>query len=273
MAIITTLGSLVYLKFFYVGNYPNVNSILSLIGKKEEKFVDTTVDDISESIMKNFQNDSNEKIMFVGSSQTWGAGASQKNKAFPFQFGRLLLEQKNSLNQESTNAAQILGISTENQFEIVNTGISGTTSNELLNEYEQKWINLKPKIVIINLSNNDFEYGIEAEEFEKNIDKFVSTNEKNNIKTAFMIEARSNEIEAENPYQDILFKIAERKQIPIINVDKYMRDQKDKGILWWDFIHPTDYGHQLIAKYLLEEINKIEPQISPQTSSPILPTN
>jgi len=277
---ITLLISLIYLIFFFVGNYPNLNSVLSLIKRKEEVWVDTEVQDVSKSIMENFSNDPTEKIMFIGSSQTWGAGASSKNKSFPFQFEKLLNEEVTNQGQIATNTAQVLGVSTQNQFEVVNAGISGTTSNELLQEYESHWVTLKPKIVIINLSSNDFDYGVDAETFEKNLASFIEINKQNDIKTVLMIEARSPEIETDNLYQSLVAKVANSYQIPVIDANQFIGKQNDQGLLWWDFIHPTDFGHRLIAKYLLEEIEKYVPmveqsqeQTSPQTSSLPRPTN
>lgn len=113
------------------------------------------------------------RILFIGTSQTWGAGAKTKEETFV-----KLLEKR--LNN------QIVG---PDKFVCINTGASGSNSTQLLKYYRNHWLKLSPKITIINLSSND----IDPDIFYANLQQFVSLNKQNNIKTAFMLEANSFE--------------------------------------------------------------------------------
>ena len=74
------------------------------------------------------------KILFIGSSQTWGAGASTTENTFVHRF-------ENLVNAHDTTES----------VTCINTGISGLTSTELFKFYQEKWISAAPKVVIINL--------------------------------------------------------------------------------------------------------------------------
>lgn len=270
-----------YFLFYFVGNYPNLDSIISQLRKEEDAWVDNEVELISKKIMSEFNSNDSEKVMFIGSSQTWGAGASAYDKTFPIQFETLYNRQRLfGANETSTHSAQVLGVDSSQNITVINAGISGTTSNDLLKEYEQNWINLHPRITIINLSSNDFDYGIEEEVFQKNLETFIELNQSQGIKTVLMIEARSKEIENSNEFQKVVKKVAEQNQVILIDSNQYLNSKNESGILWWDFIHPTDYGHYLIAEFLLKELSKLPlteqqnlDQTSPQTASQASPIN
>lgn len=256
---------IVYLYFliFFIGNYPNMHSIISNLSKNETQWTDNEIDKIDNQVISQFTDNEHEKIIFIGSSQTWGAGASKQKNTFPALFEKLINEktmdnkQKNiphKVRGQQTN--KILGISTDNQMVIVNTGISGSTSSQLLKKYSDEWINLEPKVVFINLSSNDSTYGIPEKEFVANLEKFISINKSKNIRTIFLVEPQSIEIERENPFHEVVKSLGKKHNILVINLHSYLEDKNDSGLIWWDFIHPTDYGHELIAKFILDSIHQ-----------------
>lgn len=274
--------SYVYFLFYFVGNYPNLDSIISQLRKQENIWENNEVEMISQKIMEKFRNNNDSgKIMFIGSSQTWGEGVTSYTKAFPIQFETLYNRQRlSSSNESSTNSAQVLGVDSSQNITVINAGVSGSTSNELLGEYEKNWINLHPKVTIINLSSNDFDYGVEEEVFQKNLETFIKLNQSQGIKTILMVEARSKEIETTNEFQQVVKNVAEQNQVILIDSNQYLHSKNESGTLWWDYIHPTNYGHYLIAEFLLKELSKLpltEPQnsdqTSPQTASQSSPIN
>lgn len=245
-----------YLLFSFTGNYPNLDSLLNNFKSQEQEWVDNELEIISQEVMNTFVNDENEKIMFIGSSQTWGAGASDVKSSFPLIFEELLNKKISTASESSNIYQRVLGVSTDQEIRVVNTGISGTTSSELFDEYKSEWISLKPKLVFINLSSNDFTYDIPEEIFRENIKNFINLNKQSNIKTILLIEASSKEIDEENYFQETLKEIAQKEEIIIIDVNQYLKEKNDSGLIWWDFIHPTDYGHKLIAEYILNKLTE-----------------
>ncbi len=257
--LLSILTFYIYLLCFFIGNYPNINSYLSSLKSKETEWIDKEIEIISTQIMTATRDNNIEKIMIIGSSQTWGAGASSIEKTFPAILENELNIKIDELSKDATSSGQTFGLSINQDISVVNAGISGTVSFELLDEYQKNWIKLKPKILIINLSSNDFNYGVSQSDFKKNIEEFISLNKLNNIKTILVIEASSSEYRIYNPLHNSLKEISADNNIPIIEMNEYLKDKNDSGLLWWDFIHPTNYGHQLIAKhisdFILDNIN------------------
>lgn len=267
-----------YLLFVFSYNYPSIKSFISNLQTKEAQWVDNTVEVISQQIMDIYEDNSDQTILFIGSSQTWGAGASTQEKRFTQVFEKLINENtfiasdstkvKTTPTDKENNTTSVVPddgteqamlASTESAqpfIPVINTGIPGTTTNELLMEYQEKWITLKPKLVFLNLASNDFTYGIDEYTYTQNIESFIKLNNENGIKTILVAEAYSNEINTPNHFHIVLKQIAEQHHIPFIDMHSYLEEKSDTGLMWWDFIHPTDYGHELIARNLYEQFTK-----------------
>lgn len=181
------------------------------------------------------------RVILMGTSQTWGAGASDDNKAFS-----VLLEK--FLNDQAGNTYL---------YEVINAGISGATSKDLADIYLAQWVKLKPKIVVINLSNNDASPQI----LKANLERIVAMNKSQNVRTVFILEPNSPEVskamsEHLNGNHRILTRVAEEQGIPYIDMHNFLLNHYDDGFLWWDGVHLTDYGQSLVAEKLYQEIKK-----------------
>ena len=151
-----------------------------------------TVNDNIKDIIASKKTDGHYKILFIGNSQTWGAGASMDKYTFVNRF-------ENLLNTSSTS----------DTFTCINTGISGLTSSELFKFYEEQWINLEPTVVIINLSNNDNS----AKILQENIENFIELNENKNIKTFLVLESNDEDRNKLEINHEVLRKIAQEHNI------------------------------------------------------------
>lgn len=272
--------SFFYLLLFYVGNYPNLNSTLLNLKSAERNWARDEVKFISKFVMEEGETKGEGKMMFIGSSQTWGAGATNHNNRFSSLVEQELKKQLEASNSSATNTAKVLGYSTADQISVINAGAAGSTSTELLEEYSGRWIDLKPKTVFINLSSNDYDYKNNPTIFERNLETFINVNKEAGINTIFLLEARSPENKDLNQFHQIVIDVSKRHGVPLINIYEYLKNNDSKGLIWWDFVHPTDFGHRLIANYIIEELNKINSlqnqkslQTSQQNSSPSAQTN
>jgi lysophospholipase L1-like esterase len=155
-----------------------------------------------------------------------------------------------TLPMQETSSPTIL-----KNYEVMNSSISGLTSTELLNYYRKTWINFHPNIVAIDLSTNDEH---QPDIFKTNLIEFVKLNKQRNIQTFFVLEANSPEVRSGDylPYS-IMKSVAENEKIPVIDLHQYLKSQEGTGILWWDYVHPTSYGHQLIGEFLFNNIEDI----------------
>jgi lysophospholipase L1-like esterase len=198
-----------------------------------EIFANRTNDALSATY--SLAEDDKRRVMLIGSSQTWGSGATIRSERFTDQLAT-------KLNARLRGACEI---------EVLNAGVSAGNSKLLLNWYRETWIKYDPQIVVINLSNNDRD----DTEFKANLSEFVSLNRGLGIKTLFSLEPNSIEqTPTELRLHSSMRQIATATETPIVNMHQLLKEHYDDGFLWWDRVHPTSYGHGLIAGYLLEPI-------------------
>lgn len=180
------------------------------------------------------------RVVFIGTSQTIGAGASELAKTFVVR-NHFIVQKLLPKN---------IG------FESINMAISGSNSKELYELYQKNYLALKPDLVIINLSNNDTN-----EDFKISIINFLELNRLNKVKTLFLEEANSRESDQENELlanHKVLRELALKYNIPVLPLHDYLKsnDVFESGILWWDFVHLTSYGQELVAKWLAPKLIK-----------------
>ena len=116
------LLTIVFIIYLYYYNFASENYIT------DENKIDwkgyTSNIEPQETVVTKIDNDYGNKkdnisrILFIGTSQTWGAGASSENKTFVRLFENLL-----NKNSQITN------------YEVINGGISGLNSKALLELY------------------------------------------------------------------------------------------------------------------------------------------
>jgi lysophospholipase L1-like esterase len=108
-------------------------------------------------------------------------------------------------------------------------------------------------MLVVNMSNND----ADMKTFGSNLKEFVNINGAH-VKTVFVLEANSPETGTNIEEKHIVMKqVAEELDVPIIDLHSYLSSQNNTGILWWDKVHLTAYGHFLSAQYLSKHIEMI----------------
>ena len=176
------------------------------------------------------------RIMFVGTSQTRGEGASVRENGFVHR-----LEQ--SLNQDAAGG----------RVECLNVSVPGDHSTRLFKMYREIWLDYRPRLTVVNLSVNDQDPDI----FAQNLRDLVQLNREHGIDTIFVLEATSHETyEAAEDRRIAMRQVGKELSIPITDSHGALIKAADTGFLWWDPVHPTDYGHELIAKTLLPHLRQ-----------------
>jgi len=198
--------------------------------------------ELSEHIRRTYSPEpeaSDYRILFVGSSQTWGAGAARLEEVFVTQVGRKL---KARLADRGMSV------------EVINTGISALKSDSLIGKfYLRDWINLAPHLVVVNLSNND---AVDTEEFPRNLEALILANRDRGIETLLVKEARSTEsrvggIQVNHARMQV---VADQYNIRCIDMHQLVDDNYDEGFFWWDAVHLTSFGQTFVADRLVEVI-------------------
>ncbi len=209
---------------------PATNEEAALLKKDDEKLLLKYLPNINEV--------NKTRIIVIGSSQTEGEGISREGEDLVSQFQKLLAKQNPS----------------DHKFEVLNAGRAGQTASFLLKYLQNQWLQLKPDIVIVNLSSNDEAYGEDPQHFASVLEDFVYLSQKNNFQLVLVAEAISNEYKDKLTNHQIMQEIAQKHHIKFINMHEYLIDHLQEGIIWWDFVHPTSFGYQLIAQKLFDSL-------------------
>jgi lysophospholipase L1-like esterase len=222
-----------YYSSFYTDTYPHEKHHR----KREERWIAAQtkrrIEDTQKQIAKEHDLPS-YRIMFIGSSQTWGAGAAHHYETFVHRIDRRL----NGLLKGRYHAT------------CINISISGQDSAGLYKIYE-KFIQYDPELVILNLSNNDQD----AKVLEDSLNSFLRLNEEKDIDTLFILEANSIETHPSGLLMHpVMMKVAKQNRIMTIDMHHYLKKHYDDGLLWWDNVHLTSFGHELAAKRICQEI-------------------
>lgn len=251
---------------YFLGNYPNPFSPLQNLRREEKDLVEEELTQVTKKLNAaqsssnlNSEQNTSKKVLFIGTSQTWGAGASTESNTFIAKAERDLRIRSEKVSRlaqtNNDDNSTILGAFTSINYEFLNTGVSGARSAQLLRFYENNWISIKPDLVVINLGHNDEYFQVSPEQFSANIQRFVDLNKANGILTLLVVEANSPE-ERTNPNQlhDVMREISANNAVPVVEMHQQLYELRDTGILWWDIVHMTDYGHAITAKILEKEI-------------------
>jgi len=179
--------------------------------------------------------DSTITILFLGTSQTWGMGALEPDDTF--------------VEVTETHLNQVKGF--ENRIRCINFGVCGQDSYGLTRRYMDLIADTDFDIVCINLSHNDRD----PIQFDKNLHAIGQRNKDKGISSIFILEtACSERYPYDLPYHYVMRDVAKRIGIPVVEMHEYLKSRYDDGFLWWDYVHPTSYGHSLIAEYLTSQI-------------------
>lgn len=179
---------------------------------------------------------STKKILFLGSSQTEGFAAYVPEKeSFP-----PVLE--NLLNSDKKNTA----------YRCLPLGVSSYYIREILNEYEDLLQTFTPSISFLNIAHNDEIYGV-LNNYSSQVERFISLSKEHGVQAVLIKEAVSSELKPSGlNSHTILEKVSKEHQIPLLDAHTCMTKKAGSGLLWWDQIHPTNYGHQVLAECIFE---------------------
>jgi acyl-CoA thioesterase-1 len=198
------------------------------------------------------------RVLLIGTSQTWGAGASHTQDTFA-----------DRLQAALDASAQ--------PVEIVNAGISGETAAPLARLLRERWIEFSPDLVVVNLGSNDMEEHV----FEAALEDVAALDQARGAATLFVMEANTAERDNEALVRrhGVMRRVSDAHGVPAVDMHHALAAERARGFLWWDFVHPTSFGHRLIAERLIDPVRELlaagpsprapraDAEIPPQTPS------
>lgn len=182
-----------------------------------------------------------QRILFVGSSQTFGAGAARRKHIFTRRAERLL-------NERSGGARR---------FECLNVAVEGYRIADMRRDLVERWIDWKPDVVIVNAGNNNA--STSTKKWEAELMAIVEATRQADSELVLIPEANSMErifqlavIHGETK------RLAQREGLPLIEMHEHLSQRADDGFLWWDWVHLTSFGHELFAEHLVDELARLD---------------
>lgn len=174
------------------------------------------------------------RIVLIGSSQTWGAGATV---------------------EEQTWARQLEARLGHDRVQIINTGMSGLVASELVDLYRRDWIRYEPDLVVVNVASNDTDAG----DLAANVAALLQLNNVRGIRTLVSLEANTTEVDnqALRERHEKLRAVAQTAEVPVVDLHGCLEQQADTGFLWWDFVHLTDFGQKQASDCLYPEVKRL----------------
>ena len=176
------------------------------------------------------------RILFIGSSQTWGAGAAREEETFVAQLEGLL------------NA----GRTTSPRVACINGGISSTRAPDLLPLVEQWLEEAEPDMLVVNLSSNDM--ATKARDFEAAIRTMVEGALARGGQPVLIQEPRIFREGRLGLNHRWLELIGDDYGVPVIEMLRYLQGARREGFPWWDKVHLTSFGQYKMAQRLHDEL-------------------
>jgi lysophospholipase L1-like esterase len=167
------------------------------------------------------------RLLFLGSSQTWGAGAARTEHAWIARLER-------RWNEEAPPGVR---------YELINAGISALRSRRTRELYENHWIAWQPEAVVVVLGHNDDD----PAQLGRELAALARTNRERGIRTVFIPEPESLEKPPGRRHEAIR-AVAPRHGAALLEVHDALNARANEGFLWWDRIHLTSFGNELMAE-------------------------
>lgn len=179
------------------------------------------------------------RLLVLGTSQTWGAGARAEEETFVRRLEPLL--------------AARLG----RPVECVNAAVSALRTRHVLGLLRRELAGLNASAALVNLANND----VDVERFRRDLDALAGELARRGIPAVFALEPNSVErVPGDTPHGDLAAKhevvraVAARHGRPVVDLHGWLAERRDAGFLWWDFVHLTSFGHRLVAGFLADAL-------------------
>jgi lysophospholipase L1-like esterase len=189
------------------------------------------------------------RLLVLGASQTWGAGAGTEEETWV----RRLEATLNATKREWE------------RIECVNGGVSGFLAGDVLEMLRKDLAGFGASAALVNLSSND----ADTARFRRDLTALARELANRRVPTVFTLEPNSPEGRpSDSDRGDLAAKhaivrsVAAAHAIPVVDLQAHLAERRDAGLVWWDFVHLTAFGQRLVADKLAGELPGVLPQLS-----------
>jgi lysophospholipase L1-like esterase len=180
------------------------------------------------------------RILAIGSSSTWGVGASSPRRSYPAQLQTIL--------QTAFSGSRAV---------IINRGVSGEVAQATAERLHTEVALERPDIVLWQVGTNDALARVPIEDFERTVSSTIEWLRQNNIETAIVGLQYTPKFARDEHYvaiREALRRVAAAKDVPYIRrYDAMMFIARASGrpeMMSGDELHLNDAGYQCMAEHV-----------------------
>lgn len=147
---------------------------------------------------------------------------------------------------------------------VYNRGISGDTSDRLLERFESNVISIQPSNIVLLIGTNDFGYGLPMQETVDNIDKILSMISKKCsganviLQAVYPVNTKMRKYDkkknAKIPVLNAMLKeLAKKHSVTFLDLTKELSDNNGdlKAEYTYDGLHPNVFGFEVVAESVI----------------------
>lgn len=147
---------------------------------------------------------------------------------------------------------------------VYNRGISGDTSDRLLERFESNVISIQPTNIVLLIGTNDFGYGLPMQETVDNIDKILSMISKKCsganviLQAVYPVNTKMRKYDkkknAKIPVLNAMLKeLAKKHSVTFLDLTKELSDNNGdlKAEYTYDGLHPNVFGFEVVAESII----------------------
>jgi lysophospholipase L1-like esterase len=184
------------------------------------------------------------RILAIGSSSTWGVGATSRQTNYPSQLETMLEKSMKDVN-----------------VEIVNRGVSGETTETTSDRLRTEAVLIKPDLVLWQLGTNDAVQHVDVETFEHTVRKTIKALRRKQIDVVLVGLQYTPQLARDEHFtaiRDALNRIA--TDLNVLYVKRYAamefiaRTKANMKMLSDDNFHLNDLGYQCMAEHIAQAV-------------------
>ncbi len=173
--------------------------------------------------------ENNKTILAFGDSLTYGYGVNQ-NYSYPNVLSNIL------------------------KTKVINSGVSGNTTENGLNRIEQQLVEHNPELVILGLGGNDFLRKVPQEETIKNLKEIIKIIKSYNAKIILLPVPKPGYLGLVGHLEDAKFFEELAKEEKILLIENIYSELLSNNKYKSDLIHLNEKGYQLVAEKIANYI-------------------
>ena len=182
------------------------------------------------------------RILAIGSSSTWGVGATSRRKNYPSQL-EIMLER----------------VLKNVPIEVVNRGVSGETAETTAERLRIEAALLKPDLVLWQVGTNDAVQRVSVENFERTVGGTVSLLRKKNIDVVLVGLQYTPKYARDDHYfaiRDALKRVATEQNVLYVRryqaMEYITKTKANLQMMADDDFHLNDLGYQCMAEHIAQ---------------------